>query len=301
MRGDKVGRRNLKYAVVHLQAAVECLLKYRLELEHWTLVFKNPGEARCSELDDGSLTTCTVDQTLTRLTDIAGVTISELEKTKLAQLAELRNRLQHYGRHHDAKVNRYVIEANAAYVLEFLIHFLNTELVPRIPLPDADTLLDMAALEEGLNEVRGYVTGRMRRLRPQLDLVRPRTVQCPSCDQLALVVGDEEAAHCLYCHYQREADEAAMSYAEDVLGRNWHSVAQGGPDPVACCPTCDLNTLVTGALTAAAPDSPVDLCFHCGEAFSDLEECGRCGTQFDPTNGDVSCASCEYDMIRSGN
>jgi hypothetical protein len=32
LRGEEVGRRELKYAVVHLQAAVECLLKYRLEL-----------------------------------------------------------------------------------------------------------------------------------------------------------------------------------------------------------------------------------------------------------------------------
>ncbi|MFH0245849.1 hypothetical protein ACGRHY_26330 [Streptomyces sp. HK10] len=50
--------------MVHLQAAVECLLKYRLELEHWSLVFKNPGDAKYSKLDDGSLDSCTVDQTV---------------------------------------------------------------------------------------------------------------------------------------------------------------------------------------------------------------------------------------------
>lgn len=36
---------NLKYAVLHLQAAAEVLLKVRLMRTYWALVFKEPGTA----------------------------------------------------------------------------------------------------------------------------------------------------------------------------------------------------------------------------------------------------------------
>src|SRR4051794_21616080 len=37
--------RDVKYAVLHLQAAVEVLLKARLMAEHWSLVFSKPEDA----------------------------------------------------------------------------------------------------------------------------------------------------------------------------------------------------------------------------------------------------------------
>jgi hypothetical protein len=37
--------RDIKYAVLHLQAAAEVLLKARLFREHWDLVFNDPGKA----------------------------------------------------------------------------------------------------------------------------------------------------------------------------------------------------------------------------------------------------------------
>nr|WP_148085566.1 hypothetical protein [Streptomyces sp. CEV 2-1] len=92
-----------------------------------------------SDLDDDSLTTCTVNQTITRLVNLAGVAISSKEDKDLKQLASLRNQLQLYGRLHDAKVNRYVIEAKAADVLKFLIHFVDSELLPRLNPPDGET------------------------------------------------------------------------------------------------------------------------------------------------------------------
>lgn len=38
--------RDLKYAVLHLQAASEVLLKARLQIEHWTLVVKDAAKTR---------------------------------------------------------------------------------------------------------------------------------------------------------------------------------------------------------------------------------------------------------------
>lgn len=297
LRGEEVGRRELKYAVVHLQAAVECLLKYRLELEHWSLVFANPGSAKRSELEDGSLSTCTMDQTITRLANLANVVITQTESTKLKDLASLRNRLQHYGRMHDAKVNRYVIKANAAEVLEFLINFVDTELLPRLAPPDGETAESLARIREGLSQIRGYVTARMRRLRPNLDPVKSRTVQCLNCHQYAMVVGDEEGAYCWYCHYRRGPDDIALAYAYEVLGRTTWSQVRGELNPVYSCPACDVDALVRGVRSAASPKNPVDLCFHCGETFSDMEDCVRCEEPFVPTDGEFTCDDCLHEVI----
>ncbi|MFJ5534146.1 hypothetical protein [Streptomyces sp. NPDC093261] len=51
---ERVSARDLKYAVLHLAAGAEVLLKARLQLEHWSLVFSDPAKARRSELEDGS-------------------------------------------------------------------------------------------------------------------------------------------------------------------------------------------------------------------------------------------------------
>ncbi|MGW4184288.1 hypothetical protein ACWEK2_19150 [Streptomyces albidoflavus] len=40
-RNGEPGARGLKYSVLHLQAAVEALLKARLIREHWSLVFSD--------------------------------------------------------------------------------------------------------------------------------------------------------------------------------------------------------------------------------------------------------------------
>ncbi|MGW4824072.1 hypothetical protein ACWEP4_35310 [Streptomyces sp. NPDC004227] len=41
--------RDLKYAVLHRQAATEVLLKARLLGEHWSLVYKDPGIANLED------------------------------------------------------------------------------------------------------------------------------------------------------------------------------------------------------------------------------------------------------------
>lgn len=45
--------RGLKYAIIHLQAAAEVLLKVRLMREHWTLVFRESGTAKMGKFKMG--------------------------------------------------------------------------------------------------------------------------------------------------------------------------------------------------------------------------------------------------------
>ncbi|MEU9472517.1 hypothetical protein AB0D78_39250 [Streptomyces avermitilis] len=113
---ERVSARDLKYAVLHLQAAAEVLLKYRLQQEHWTLVFAEPGKARKEELADGSLASCTPAQTVDRLRRIVGLPIGDKDAAALTKLAKTRNALQHYGLTDRARA----VEARTAEVLDFL-------------------------------------------------------------------------------------------------------------------------------------------------------------------------------------
>ncbi|WP_157815847.1 hypothetical protein [Kitasatospora sp. CB02891] len=282
---EPVDRRDLKYAVLHLQAAAECLLKHRLELEHWSLVFANPGAAVRSKLDDGSLSTCDADQTRTRLVTIAGVAISQREDKHLDTLAQLRNRLQHYGRPHDARIDRFTIERIAVSVLEFLVHFMDTEILPRTGPQSEEALQHLWVIRTGIDSIKGYTKARLARLRPELEPVKPHTVQCPHCEQVALVVGDEEEVRCRYCGYWGHPASLAMVYEQMVLGR--HAEGAG-----VQCPNCAANALVRGASTAVDPETEVNLCFSCGNTCPDLTPCTRCGEPFEPDGTELACASC---------
>jgi hypothetical protein len=61
--GGTPSARDLKYAVLHLQAATEVLLKVRLIREHWTLVFKNPDKATLVSYASGDFISIRLDET----------------------------------------------------------------------------------------------------------------------------------------------------------------------------------------------------------------------------------------------
>lgn len=118
--------RDLKYAVLHLQAAAEVLLKARLVREHWSLVFTDPGKATRETFETSTLTSCGVPATAERLRNIAGVDVTTADDKALKDLAHDRNALQHFGLTRDAAA----VEARAGRVLDFLVRFLDDVLLP---------------------------------------------------------------------------------------------------------------------------------------------------------------------------
>ncbi|MCQ9134574.1 hypothetical protein [Streptomyces hilarionis] len=266
--------------MLHLQAAAEVLLKYRLQQEHWTLVFAEPGKARKEELADGSLASCTPAQTVDRLRRIVGLPIGDKDAAALTKLAKTRNALQHYGLTDRARA----VEARAVEVLDFLVRFLDEQLLPALPDEDRQrTTQDMWTIRSGLSRIQGFVNQRMQRLRAELEPHQNRTVACPHCDQWALVVADDNSK-CRFCTVRTDA----LDY---VLHRDIGSNAS-----YRRCLSCDNQTLVCGVLTAAAPDAPVDLCFSCGKTFPPLESCLRCHRRFQPHDFETVCAACLTDQ-----
>lgn len=273
---ERVSARDLKYAVLHLQAAAEVLLKYRLQQEHWTLVFADPGKARKEELADGSLASCTPAQTVDRLQRIVGLPIGDKDSAALMKLAKTRNALQHYGLTDRSRA----VEARTAEVLDFLVRFLDEQLLPALTDEDQQrTTQDMQTIRDGLSRIQGFVTRRLQRLRAYLEPRRNRTMACPHCDQWTLVVTDDtdDASGCCFC-------TSRFDTVDYVL---WASIPA-----FRGCPGCKNRTLVCHALTAAAPEVPVDLCFSCGKTFPPLRRCLWCKGFLSQHHSEDICFRC---------
>ncbi|MET9551057.1 hypothetical protein ABZY36_38095 [Streptomyces sp. NPDC006627] len=259
---ERVSARDLKYAVLHLAADTEVLLKARLQLEHWSLVFADPAKAKRSELEDGSLTSCRPDDAVQRLKNIAKMRISDTDRDAVNRLAKDRNRLQHYGLF-GKNANARSVESRAAEVLDFLIRFLDEDLLPALPKEEANAAqTDLERIRSGLVQIEGYVKQRMQRLRPELEPLLDRTVKCPDCRQWALVVeptqgqGMPRNSRCRFCRMAHEGEDIAILYGAEVL-------MLALVEAVENCPHCQVESLVKGVRFAAAPDAPVAFCFQC--------------------------------------
>ncbi|MEU6685861.1 hypothetical protein [Streptomyces sp. NPDC046832] len=266
--------RDLKYAVLHLQAGTEVLLKARLVQEHWSLVFSNPAQANWEEFNRGSLTSCTTKEAINRLRHIARVKIDDRAEKAITTLADTRNALQHYG----LSMSAMAVEAQAAKVLDFLLTFINTHLLPHLNSTEAVPVeVLMVSIRQKVRGIEKLVSTRLNGLRDALAPYRDTTVVCPDCAQLALVIG--EPISCMFCYQQWVRPQAAAEqYAWIVLGQDTEAaVTNGDPSPVRSCPLCTDFALVLHAKTAGGASKGTPLCFGCGHAFGPLIDCEGCG------------------------
>lgn len=287
----EVSPRDLKYAVLHLQAATEVLVKARLQIEHWSLVVKDLTKCTKEKYDKGEFESATVAESMRRLSDMVGVPVSKDDRVAVDELAKLRNRLQHWGLQETVAL----VEKRAASVLDFLMRFLDDHLLPQL------TSAQFAALHEEMESVRGgvrkigmYVEARRTRLRNDLKEYADKTVQCPSCHEWSLVV-DPENSKCHFCPRTWDSEPLAYAYEESLM---WGSIE----DEVASgdCPECWTRALVIGVRTAAAQDQKINMCFNCTEVFARLRLCS-CLEWFVPVEDEDFCRRCfDLHMKMSG-
>ncbi|WP_158711285.1 serine/arginine repetitive matrix protein 1 [Streptomyces sp. NRRL S-1824] len=297
---SEVTPRDVKYAVLHLQAAVEVLLKARLLAEHWTLVFTNPHDATRKSLEDATLSSVSTEKAVTRLRNIVGVPITEKEQKALKKLSDDRNKLQHFGLTDNARA----VEARAGEVLDFLIHFIEIQLMPYLDEAEsAETATSLAGLREGLNSINSYVRERMNRIGGELKAegVEHRTIDCPACQQLSLVLRQPPAganpddgaatATCRLCSQTWDAEE---------LVGYFNKPGQEEPTERNSCPQCDRWSLGAAVRVRSNPAKPVYFCFSCAIGFPTLRPCIRCYRPVDAAGvtGMAMCGLCEMDLER---
>ncbi|MFG2761644.1 serine/arginine repetitive matrix protein 1 [Streptomyces wuyuanensis] len=298
-----VTTRDVKYAVLHLQAAVEVLFKARLLAEHWTLVFADLHQATRKKLESADFKSVTTDAAVLRLRNIVGVPITDEEQKALKNLSDDRNKLQHFGLTHDAHaVDAHAVEARAAAVLDFLIRFCDERLLPCLTNEEerGEAQRSLSRLREGLNSIESFVRERMHRVGSELkaEEAEHRTIRCPGCTQLALVVRPsvnpspydfDDIATCRFCSWEWDTMELA-----GYFGDSDHEE----PGAWNTCPKCYQWALASEVPVRSNPDTPAYFCFACAVVFPSLLPCTRCERPVEATRdtGTIMCGSCEMNL-----
>ncbi|EDY43177.2 serine/arginine repetitive matrix protein 1 [Streptomyces sp. SPB074] len=289
--------RDVKYAVLHLRAAVEVLLKARLHAEDWTLVFAPfvpPRKMTRENLESADFKSVTLAEAITRLRDIPHVTIDKTEEEELLALVRARNKLQHFG----LTASATEVEERTAKVLDFLIRFCDEQLLPYLTneseLREAKESLE--SLREGLTRVTAYGDQRMERIGNDLrrEGAENRTIECPECERAALVIGDSPAdppaegppvtATCRFCERTWSTEDLAFRY---FGGRGRR------PERPHACPQCGQATLGTGVVLRSSPRTRTVFCFTCLFPSPELGSCSDCGHVVSPAEDPSFSGRCE--------
>ncbi|NUM44677.1 MAG: hypothetical protein HUU38_08205 [Anaerolineales bacterium] len=267
--GNNPTKRDLKYAVLHLHSGIELILKERLRREHWSLVFEKPEEADEEKYIAGDFFSVRWKTCLKRLEIYLENEITNDQLTRLEELKNKRNRIEHFG----IVDSEQAIKSVAVFVIEFAIDFISNELGQ---MDEQENEL-MKEIQKNLSLFQDFVINRMKNVEFELRSYGVNVLTCPRCIQDTLCI--EKGAKCLFCGYQQyEIDSAIEEYVNVIFGIDWHTIAEGGEWPQFRCPACEMDALLDLSHLGNI-HSPDFICFDCGEAWDGrtLEFCSNCG------------------------
>ncbi len=158
LKGESPTERQLKYAVIHLSAGVELILKERLRLEHWSLIFADSDKATKERFESGNFVSVGFPQLVNRLSSICGVEFDDKDKRILESLRKMRNRLEHLG----IVTSSDAIKSEASMTISIILDFVEREL-PSLPVPSSEHRL-LIDIREVLGEVNTYIEHRWEQI-----------------------------------------------------------------------------------------------------------------------------------------
>jgi hypothetical protein len=249
-----------KYAILHLSAGLELILKARLQKEHWCLVFEDINKANLESYNEGEFKSVSFENLITRIVGICHIEIDIKAKRKIQNLKKYRNRIEHF----DLRVNKKALEAITFEVLSFLIPFIyKEELIDR----EHDNL---KFINEQLINMDAYITQRYKEISPIIKEISSevRLLECPNCLQNRTLRFDEK--YCYFC------ETTFRNLSEEFISRfinydeHFH-ISYGKFKLLELCPCCVKRSLLV------ADDEC--LCLTCSKILKPQEyvRCVDCG------------------------
>ena len=288
LEGD-VDRRDLKYAILHLGAGLELLLKERLRQEDWRQLFRDPACAIEEEYRSGEFVSASVWQTMDRLKKVPGLEISAKDRALIGALRDRRNPLEHFR----IRESREAVSAAASSALGFALEFISRELESETL--DSELRDELDEIRSALPELQEFVAHRLAEVESQI-AQGATVVDCPRCFQETAVI--EDGMHCVFCGFAAGLDLIEAS-AEDwiaaVLGvSEYRVVKEGGEMPLSSCPNCDLRAFVDRGPIGGEYPGERWVCLACGDVRLEgsMSNCARCGELFDDSGGGSVCSEC---------
>jgi Zn ribbon nucleic-acid-binding protein len=194
-----------KYAILNLASGIELVLKARLALEHWALLFDDIDSASEGKLKSGNFTSVNIKTSVSRLENISKVHLPKFLKKHFDDLRKIRNKIIHY----NFEIHEFLLKCNIGDE-SFTYDLCNT-----------------------LSKFKEFVSARMDSLRPQLEVSKkPQTwyfLECPYCLQDATVLV-ETKAKCLFCGH-----EAFLKDIAELISINGR---------IEACPSCETESVI---------------------------------------------------------
>lgn len=196
--------RGLKYAVLHLCAGIDLVLKERLRQEHWSLVFQDIGKANKQDYETGSFISVNSKECVVRLKGVCGISIGDGHTKAIDALRQKRNRLEHFGLIESAAS----IKGNAAETLKFVLAFAREEL-GELPKPSLEL---MNQIQQYSSEFEEYVAQVMEEISPLLAKCN-LVLTCPRCSKETLTLeGERVKVFSVRTMSQRQKKERPITF-----------------------------------------------------------------------------------------
>lgn len=277
--------RMLKHALATLADGVELLLKSRLELKDWCLVFKEVDQATRPKYESGDFQSVVFEQAVKRLENLCSVPIANNHLAVINELRQLRNRIRHFA----VSTERTVAISLIVKTFSFAIGFVADNLQP---IHD-DLEHEVTQLRTVLGEFEEFVDQRMTEIQPGLNEAF-RVVQCPICLQDALTLGSEEVV-CLFCGHKTDGESAASQWADRFLG--FQSLKDSLIEPqIEACPECGSEACVD--MGAETDGRLGHVCLACGEG-GEYQHCMSCGNLCPEDSMGDMCEDCRDHFMNS--
>ncbi len=229
--------RSWKYAILHLVAGIELLLKARLQEEHWSLLFQRVDQASGANLQSGNFVSVDFQTACNRLENIAGISIEESDLSYLNELRDIRNRVQHFA----IEIEIAQVKALVAKGINFFLEFSQANLNEQVLAMDKP----MRQIHKHLRDYEEFIESRMAEIAPQLENA-PDLIECPICWQVTFKIGEGDP-FCPFCGFQTTAEELAEGLGEGSLDEE--------------CLECGAETM---CFILYNNDFGVDYCTTCG-------------------------------------
>lgn len=282
-KDSSAGNRN---AVIFVAAALEVLLKTRLVIEHWTLLFDDPAKAKITDLKSGDFVSVLASKLVGRLNNVASLEIAP----KVPQaIFQLRNRIVHF-----APPTEIAIRMEVAMALSFALEFIHDHMLPNLQNNEQTELTKLKEeISEAFRVLDDFRIKRLKELEGALGTCS-LLVECPDCAQKTLALtGDDETDTCLFCLSKTDGQTLAERYVFEVLGWSWRVIADGGGELIQDCIECSERSFVTGVQVVNRPNI-VHACFSCAAEYEDddVEQCMSCSSLMSADNDISVCFDC---------
>ena len=268
------GPRSLKDAVLHLGNGVELLVKARLAGEYWALIFSNIDQASYDKLADAEFTSVDFPKAISRLEQIAKVSVDKVIISHIDSIRKLRNRLTHYTATLDSAQTKSLVAKGMAFCVEFC---------EQQEMVTSDIEGKLGEIHLNLTELQEFVNGRLKSISETYASEWKYALiwNCPECLQQALVIDGGEV-DCKFCMQKAVPQELAENSAEGQIGD---------------CPECGEESTFTFVIYNN--DHGEWACFSCGVTGENYDNCFGC-EQLTSTHeiGDVVyCEGCWSNLI----